>query len=129
MINFINPCLTGVFIDKSDSAAKRLSIVYLFSKGFDWPKVIYFDFYIQWINDKLHKAHFFQGRTFSGIIQSFLQKAECLPEYLEAYQTGAGRQGYDETLNCLKTNFPQYVQELEGTADGANVPFHKVSVI
>lgn len=52
--------------------------------------------------------------------------ADDLPEYLEAYATPEGRKGYDDTLNCVKTNFPQYVRELEGIADGANVPFHQV---
>lgn len=69
------------------------------------------------------------GRTFSGVIQNFLTIAESLPEYLEAYKTPEGRKGYEDTLNNLKTNFPQYVRELEGTADGANVPFHKLFLL
>ncbi|XP_060535741.1 beta-alanyl-dopamine/carcinine hydrolase isoform X2 [Cylas formicarius] len=66
------------------------------------------------------------GRTFSGVIQSFLRCSESLPEFLDAYETAEGRRAYDDTLACLKANFPQYVRELEGTADGANVPFHKL---
>lgn len=34
---------------------------------------------------------------------------------------------YNETLESVKKSFPQYIQELEGTADGAQVEFHKVS--
>ena len=39
-----------------------------------------------------------------------------------------GKKLYDDTLKCVKTNFPQYVRELEGLADGSEVPFEKVSV-
>lgn len=35
---------------------------------------------------------------------------------------------YDATLNTVKQTFPQYVRELEGVADGAQVDFHKVSL-
>jgi hypothetical protein len=33
---------------------------------------------------------------------------------------------YNETLESVKKSFPQYIRELEGTADGAQVEFHKV---
>ncbi|XP_019761881.2 uncharacterized protein LOC109538892 [Dendroctonus ponderosae] len=69
------------------------------------------------------------GRTFSGLIQSYLRVAEALPSYLEAYSTPEGRNGYDDTLKCLRSNFPQYIRELEGTADGAQVPFHKLFLL
>lgn len=36
---------------------------------------------------------------------------------------------YNATLNSVKQSFPQYVRELEGIADGAQVEFHKVSKI
>lgn len=72
----------------------------------------------------------FQGRNFSGIIQSFVKNFKFLnDEALPAYATLEGRKAYEDTLNCLKTNFPQYVRELEGTADGSGVPFHKVNII
>lgn len=47
-------------------------------------------------------------------------------EYLPAYATSAGKRAYDDTLASVKTDFPQYVRELEGIAEGANVPFYKV---
>lgn len=34
---------------------------------------------------------------------------------------------YNETLESVKDSFPQYIRELEGVADGAEVEFHKVS--
>lgn len=33
---------------------------------------------------------------------------------------------YDATLASVKQSFPQYIRELEGVADGAEVEFHKV---
>lgn len=33
---------------------------------------------------------------------------------------------YNETLQTVKESFPQYLLELEGIADGAEVEFHKV---
>lgn len=35
---------------------------------------------------------------------------------------------YNDTLKCVQSSFPQYVRELEGIADGAQVEFHKVNV-
>lgn len=36
---------------------------------------------------------------------------------------------YQDTLQSVKESFPQYVRELEGVADGAQVEFHKVKGI
>lgn len=33
---------------------------------------------------------------------------------------------YEETLKSVQTSFPQYIRELEGVADGAQVEFYKV---
>jgi len=48
--------------------------------------------------------------------------------YLPLYETPEGRKVYDDTLEVVQKNFPQYVEEIQGTADGAKVPFHKVSL-
>lgn len=50
-----------------------------------------------------------------------------LREVLSAYESEAGRSAYEETLASVQENFPQYVKEMHGTADGAQVPFHHVS--
>ncbi|XP_026276957.1 uncharacterized protein LOC113205509 isoform X2 [Frankliniella occidentalis] len=77
-----------------------------------------------------YEVGFDVGRTFSGIIQSFLAKATSLnEEYLPAYETDTGRRAYEDTLAAVKKNYPQYVQELQGTADGAKVPFHKLFLL
>lgn len=34
---------------------------------------------------------------------------------------------YNSTLESVRKSFPQYVRELEGVAEGAQVEFHKVS--
>lgn len=78
-------------------------------------------------NMLLQRSYLFQGRNFSGIIQSFVNNCKFLnEEALPAFSTLEGKKAYEDTLNCLKNNFPQYVKELEGTADGADVSFHKV---
>lgn len=46
--------------------------------------------------------------------------------YLPLFETNEGKAIYEETLDTVRKQFPQYVREIEGTADGANVPFHKV---
>lgn len=71
---------------------------------------------------------FCQGRTFSGIIKHFLKIYRPLNEtYLPLYETEAGKKIYEETLSCVEQQFPGYLREIQGTADGANVPFHKVN--
>ncbi|CAH1968405.1 unnamed protein product [Acanthoscelides obtectus] len=68
------------------------------------------------------------GKTFSGMIHNFLKISTSLNHcYLPCYETSEGRKAYEDTLNCVKSNFPQYIRELEGIADGAQVPFHKVT--
>ncbi|KAL1517408.1 hypothetical protein ABEB36_001175 [Hypothenemus hampei] len=66
------------------------------------------------------------GRTFSGLIHSLLETEKDLQQFLAAWETPSGRKGYDDTLHCCQTNFPQYVRELQGIADGAKVPFHEL---
>ena len=50
-----------------------------------------------------------------------------LNEYLlPVYLTDVGRKVYDETLDVVTSKFPEYVDEIRGTADGAEVDFYKV---
>ncbi|CAG9861878.1 unnamed protein product, partial [Phyllotreta striolata] len=70
------------------------------------------------------------GRTFSGLIHSFLNGNKTVDEeLLPAYNTAEGKRAYDDTLKSVKKNFPQYIRELEGVADGANVPFYKLFLL
>ncbi|XP_020290014.1 uncharacterized protein LOC109857766 [Pseudomyrmex gracilis] len=67
------------------------------------------------------------GRTFAKIIQDFVDIYKPLNEtYLPLFETNEGKAIYEETLDTVRKQFPQYVREIEGTADGANVPFHKL---
>lgn len=96
----------------------------------------------------------FQGRNFSAIIKSFMTISGPLnDEYLPLYKTKEGSMSqkrlpfivfyrkyifiyiflrfdlgvvYDATLASVKQSFPQYIRELEGVANGAEVEFHKV---
>lgn len=69
-----------------------------------------------------------QGRTFSSLIKEFLEKSSQLNDhFLPVYNTEEGRKIYEETLKVVTENFPQYVDEIRGTADGADVEFYKVS--
>lgn len=70
----------------------------------------------------------FKGRTFGGLIKSFLDRFHILQkELLPAYETKQGFNNYSTSLAVAEQNFPQYVTEIRGMADGANVPFHHVS--
>lgn len=61
------------------------------------------------------------------MIQDYLENSISLKnDLLPAYKTPEGLKAYEDTLECLKKNFPQYIRELEGTADGAKVSFQKV---
>lgn len=50
-----------------------------------------------------------------------------LNEYLlPVYLTDEGRKVYEDTLEVVRSKFPEYVDEIRGTADGAEVDFYKV---
>jgi hypothetical protein len=49
--------------------------------------------------------------------------------FLPVYNTPEGKEIYDSTLQLVRAKYPQYVDEIEGIADGAKVDFHKVTVI
>ncbi|XP_044749400.1 uncharacterized protein LOC123310085 [Coccinella septempunctata] len=77
-----------------------------------------------------YEVGFDVGRTFGSLIQSFVNSSEALnQEYLPAYNTTEGKEAYEATLNNLIRNFPQYIKELEGIADGAKVPFYKLLLL
>ncbi|KAI8431266.1 hypothetical protein MSG28_001292 [Choristoneura fumiferana] len=65
------------------------------------------------------------GRLFASVIKNFLVTYENLPDFEKEYATETGRGAYDKTLANMKNRYPQYVKEIQGIADGANVPFYK----
>jgi len=77
-----------------------------------------------------YEVGFDVGRTFSSLIHSFLEASKPLNKvFVPLYETDAGKKVYEETLACVRKNFPQYLSEMEGTADGAEVPFHKLFLL
>lgn len=61
------------------------------------------------------------------MIQEYIEEATYLKEeLLPAYNTAKGRRIYEDTLNLVNEKLPQYVRELQGVADGSQVPFHEV---
>lgn len=86
-----------------------------------------------------------QGRTFASLIREFVNVFKPLNEaFIPLYNSPEGRKKkihiqsrlnhiwiilervYNETLDVVKQNFPQYVRELQGIADGSQVEFYKV---
>lgn len=45
---------------------------------------------------------------------------------MKVYETEGGRKAYEETLAVVEKQFPQYVRELKGIADGSKMPFNLV---
>ncbi|KAI8431265.1 hypothetical protein MSG28_001292 [Choristoneura fumiferana] len=69
------------------------------------------------------------GRLFASVIKNFLVTYENLPDFEKEYATETGRGAYDKTLANMKNRYPQYVKEIQGIADGANVPFYKLFLL
>ncbi|XP_059485422.1 beta-alanyl-dopamine/carcinine hydrolase [Neocloeon triangulifer] len=77
-----------------------------------------------------YEVGFDVGRTFRGLIQNFVGISKPLNQvFIPLYNTEAGRRVYETTLKSVRSNFPQYVRELEGTAEGAQVPFYKLFLL
>lgn len=61
------------------------------------------------------------------MIQDFLEISVTLnQDFLPIFQTPDGQKAYEDTLETTRMNFPHYIRELEGIADGAKVSFQKV---
>lgn len=62
------------------------------------------------------------------MIEEYVQQSSYLKdELLPAYNTSRGKHIYQDTLNLMLKKFPHYVRELQGIADGSQVPFHQVT--
>lgn len=67
------------------------------------------------------------GRTFARLIHGYVDIYKPLNEtYLPLYETEAGKRIYEECLSCAEEQYPGYVREIQGTADGAKISFHKL---
>ena len=71
-----------------------------------------------------------QGRQFRSMIEDLVVKWNYLNDVLvPAYLSQDGREIYDRSLSLCTQKFPQYVEELQGIADGSKTPFYKVSIV
>ena len=59
-----------------------------------------------------------------GVLKEYAYLTNSLEPY---YRSASGRKVYDKFLETVSAAYPQYLQELEGMADGAEVEFYKVS--
>lgn len=70
------------------------------------------------------------GRTFCGLIKTLIETHPSLNnDYLPVYNTAEGKEIYDRTYQCVQKYYPQYLRELLGMSDGAQVPFHKLFLL
>ncbi|CAO1412916.1 unnamed protein product [Diamesa hyperborea] len=70
------------------------------------------------------------GRTFASLIKEFLGIFKPLNEaFIPLYNSPEGQRVYKETFDCVNESFPQYIRELQGIADGAQVPFYKLFLL
>lgn len=67
------------------------------------------------------------GQTFAAQIQAMYDNYELLQERMLPYLvTTQGRQRYEALLEVQQEQFPGYMAELQGLADGSGRPFHEV---
>jgi hypothetical protein len=80
------------------------------------------------VRGNFYEVGFAVGKTFKSNIQDFVSASYLLNEcYIPLYNTPEGLAVYNETLEVVTESFPQYVRELHGVADGADVEFYKVT--
>lgn len=76
-----------------------------------------------------YEVGFDVGRNFANVIKSFLSSYANLRDLEKEYKTEVGRNAYEKTLSNMKERFPYYVKEMQGVADGAEVPFHQLFLL
>ncbi|XP_025422737.1 uncharacterized protein LOC112692322 isoform X1 [Sipha flava] len=82
---------------------------------------------VHYVTGTHYEVGYSVGRTFGTIIKQFISAYEPLQsELLKMFALPEGRKIYEESLKSTEQYFPQYVIELKGMADGADVPFHEL---
>ncbi|CAH1389163.1 unnamed protein product [Nezara viridula] len=70
------------------------------------------------------------GRTFCGLINTLFDIHPCLNKvYIPLYNTKDGQEVYDKAYQTVMKYYPQYIKEMEGMSDGADVPFYKLFLL
>ncbi|XP_050427094.1 uncharacterized protein LOC126837290 [Adelges cooleyi] len=82
---------------------------------------------VVYVNGTHYEVGYSVGRTNGQMIKEFLKAYTPLQDdYLKMIAEPEGRAIYEESLNSTKMYFPQYVIELQGVADGAQVSFEEL---
>lgn len=67
------------------------------------------------------------GKNFrSRITDFYCAVGELEDQWVPFYNTPKGRELYDGYLQVVQEDYPQYLEEVRGIADGAQIPFFKV---
>uniref|UniRef100_T1J874 Peptidase C45 hydrolase domain-containing protein n=1 Tax=Strigamia maritima TaxID=126957 RepID=T1J874_STRMM len=67
------------------------------------------------------------GKTYKTRIQEYYKSFEDLHErFVPFYYTAKGKKICDDYLHVVKSSFPQYVKEMQGLSDGAEISFELV---
>jgi len=69
------------------------------------------------------------GYTFKYMIKDFLDKYEPLKRYENVVKTEKGKENYKNCFDVTNKHFPQYINELKGIAQGANVTFEQLFLV
>ncbi|OXA46807.1 uncharacterized protein LOC110855867 [Folsomia candida] len=70
------------------------------------------------------------GRQFRSLIEDNLSKSDYfLQSLLPEYETVTGKELYQRNLDLCENKFPEYVKEIKGMAEGANIPFYKLFLL
>ena len=69
----------------------------------------------------------FQGKVFRDMIQDYLASYKDFQNSIYPFvQTARGARIYRDYVDVINSSYPQYVEEMQGTADGANLTFKQV---
>ncbi|XP_013410380.1 uncharacterized protein LOC106173714 [Lingula anatina] len=67
------------------------------------------------------------GRVFKSLIQDYVERDGFLQKTLVPYyNTADGNRVFQRYLHASETVYPQYIEELRGIADGAQLDFNQV---
>ncbi|XP_041347090.1 uncharacterized protein LOC121366908 [Gigantopelta aegis] len=70
------------------------------------------------------------GGTFSNRIKMYINESKGMNEtMIPFYNSPTGRAVFDLTLRKTEDNFPQYVDEIKGTAQGVGLPFERLFLL
>ena len=70
------------------------------------------------------------GKAMKAEIESYIARSAYVKEVMiPFYSSKAGSNLYEKTLASLRAQCPQYLAELEGMAEGAEIPFNTIMML